>query len=105
MARQSLEALALSHLPRFQEQRFLSPHLTWEDDYLAVYTREEIFVGWPADSIPRDAYLARENTAVVIGIALGDEGKGRITDNKIKELLDVPGITAAYVSRDKGGSG
>lgn len=96
---------ALTNLPRLQEQRFLNPHIDWYKDYQAVYEKGEIFVGWPLDSIPRDAHLARENTAVIVGIALGDEGKGRITDNIIRELLSVKGIEIAYVSRDNGGGG
>src|SRR3989338_23163 len=96
---------ALSYLPKLQEQRFKEPHLGWYEDYQAVYERGEVFVGWPAEAIPRDAHLAREATAIVVGIALGDEGKGRIIDNKIAALLEIPEITLAYVSRDNGGSG
>src|SRR3989338_9694809 len=96
---------ALSYLPKLQEQRFREPFIDWYEDYQAVYERGEVFVGWPAEVIPRDAHLARDATAIVVGIALGDEGKGRIIDNKIETLLEIPGITLAYVSRDNGGSG
>jgi adenylosuccinate synthase len=34
----------------------------------------------------------------------GDEGKGRIVDNKLASLLDIPQVTQAYVIRFQGGN-
>jgi adenylosuccinate synthase len=47
---------------------------------------------------------ARANTAAVLGIQLGDEGKGRIVDNKIQELLSNKKIKKIYVIRSQGGN-
>ncbi|KKT73298.1 MAG: Adenylosuccinate synthetase [Microgenomates group bacterium GW2011_GWA2_44_7] len=48
--------------------------------------------------------FVRANTIAVCGVALGDEGKGRIVDNKLGALLEIPGVTMAYVIRCQGGN-
>ena len=49
-------------------------------------------------------HRSRNNTVSVIGVALGDEGKGRLVDNKIESLLKKPGIKSVYVIRFQGGN-
>ncbi len=44
------------------------------------------------------------NSAAVVGIQLGDEGKGRVVDNKIKEFASQKQINQVYVVRSQGGS-
>lgn len=48
--------------------------------------------------------LTRENTVGIFGLALGDEGKGRIIDNYIEELLKKPKIKTVWVIRFNGGN-
>ncbi len=48
--------------------------------------------------------IARENTFAVVGIQLGDEGKGRIVDNKIKQIISDKKIQKVYVVRSQGGN-
>jgi len=47
---------------------------------------------------------ARANSVAVIGVQLGDEGKGRIVDNKIQQLLALKNIKKVYVIRSQGGN-
>ncbi len=91
--------------PHFlQEQRFHSPHLGIREDLDAIYNRNEVVVGWP-DGVTRIFEdLARRYTVCVVGAALGDEGKGRIIDNKVDWLLNIPGVERAYVVRFQGGN-
>lgn len=86
-----------------QQLRYIAPHQFVEDDKDAVYNRGEVIVGWPvgADRIFDD--ISRDYTVAVIGAQLGDEGKGRIVDNKLDALLGM-GITRAWVVRYGGGS-
>lgn len=44
------------------------------------------------------------HSAAVVGIQLGDEGKGRVVDNKIKEFVQEKGLKKVYVIRSQGGS-
>lgn len=48
--------------------------------------------------------INRKNTCAIIGIALGDEGKGRIVDNKIESYLKDPKISRVAVIRFQGGN-
>lgn len=46
----------------------------------------------------------RPNSLAIVGVGLGDEGKGRIVDNTISVLLTKKSITTVYVVRFQGGS-
>jgi adenylosuccinate synthase len=46
----------------------------------------------------------RENTCGIIGIQLGDEGKGIVVHKKAKSILDSKGIKKVYAIRYQGGS-
>ena len=75
-----------------------------EDDFDAVYNRDEVVVGWPEGIRSIPARLGRPNSTAVIGMCWGDEGKGRIVDNILEETLKIPGVKLAYVVRFQGGS-
>lgn len=46
----------------------------------------------------------RPHTIAIVGVALGDEGKGRIVDNSISTMLQEKKIEKVYVIRYQGGS-
>lgn len=46
----------------------------------------------------------RKNTAAVVGVEFGDEGKGRLIDNKIQDFLSKKDVNKVYVIRFAGGS-
>lgn len=97
--------MAFQHTELFLERqrRLDSPYDYVSEDYDAVYNRGEVFVGWP-DSVERMfSSFARENTVLILGAEFGDEGKGRIVDNKIEYLLD-RGVKTVNVVRFQGGS-
>lgn len=101
MARQSLSRKSLYHL---QRQQLLHPQKTIEKMLKQIYDNNQIIIGWPKREKRISAHLARKNTVAVIGCALGDEGKGRIVDNKIASLLHSPHIQRVYVIRYGGGN-
>lgn len=94
-------------------ERFLAPQKFIESDLEAVYGRNEIVVGWK-EGIPRlFEGLSRQGLTIISGMQEGDEGKGRIVDNVIGEILDGSDIiskakrakvTRVAVTRDNGGS-
>ncbi len=98
-------SLKEKYLRSEQQLRYIAPHAFVEDDIEAVYARDEIEIGWPlgAERIYND--ISRDATVAVIGVQLGDEGKGRLVDNKLVGILQIPGVQAAYVIRYGGGSG
>lgn len=86
-----------------QDRRLYSPLEYIEQDYEAVYEHDEVFIGWP-ELIPRVfENLSRNNTALVLGLALGDEGKGRAVDNIVQKLFN-QGMRKVTVARFQGGS-
>lgn len=91
-------------LPLVQEQRFLNPDLGIEEDFRRIYTLNNYHVGLSENHEGIYSDTARKNTLAVVGIALGDEGKGRIVDNSIETLLANPTIEYVYVIRFQGGS-
>lgn len=91
-------------LQHIQEYRFLHSEQNIQDDINAVYRYGQITVGWPL-GVPRVfEHLSRPNTGAIIGAVLGDEGKGRIIDNKIGALLSIPDIKVVVVVRFQGGN-
>ncbi len=87
-----------------QQQRFHEPSQGIEEDLMAIYERNEFVAGMPHHATRLFDALAREHTVAVIGVALGDEGKGRIIDNKLEAILAIPGVERAVVIRFQGGS-
>jgi len=100
MARET-EALLLRDT---QKDLFFNPQLAVETQYDLIYIKNQVILGWPLGAQRLFAELARENTVIIIGVALGDEGKGRLVDNKIKFLLEIPGVQKVVVIRFQGGS-
>jgi len=84
-------------------RRLTQPDLQVQEDIDAVYKRGGIIIGYP-DGVGRivDA-VQRENMVLIVGVQLGDEGKGRGVDNKIEHLLNT-GMEALTVVRFQGGS-
>lgn len=90
-------------LPRIQQERWLFPDQAIKEDYQAVYKEGNTLLGWPDGATRIFEHLVREKSVAIIGAELGDEGKGRIVDNKIEGLLDIPGTIGVYVVRYCGG--
>lgn len=70
-------------LPNIQREAFNNPELTAAEAYERVYHQDYLAVGWPTEEQRIYEHLSRANTTAVVGVALGDEGKGRIVDNKL----------------------
>lgn len=87
-----------------QQQRFVHPGRHGFEDLEAIYGRGEIVIGWPEGTPRLFDEITREHTVAIVGVALGDEGKGRLVDNKLKALLAIDGVKRAYVIRTGGGS-
>lgn len=100
----SRERLNTVSLPQKQELLFRSPHEGIQEDLEIIYHRNQIELGWPHGAQKVFEQLARKNTVAILGAALGDEGKGRIVDNKIEHLLEIPGVKAVNVIRFNGGN-
>ncbi|HLL60144.1 MAG TPA: adenylosuccinate synthetase [Candidatus Nitrosocosmicus sp.] len=86
------------------ENRMHSPLSYLQEDYEAVYKREEIQIGNPDLAQYFFDEMARKNTVCIVGAQFGDEGKGRFVDNKLQEILGREGVKKAYVVRYQGGS-
>jgi len=91
-------------LQRHQAEIFHNPQYYVQEAYQDIYTHNQVEVGWPEGAQRIFEDLARPNTVGVLGVELGDEGKGRVVDNKLEFLLSIPGVTIAYVDRDNGGN-
>lgn len=91
-------------LTRKQDRRFRHPELGVDADLDAVYEQDELQLGWPEGEKRIFYGLARKHTVVIVGLELGDEGKGRMVDNKLETLLDIEGISKVHVIRYQGGS-
>ena len=85
-----------------QEQLFLNPVLDLQRDIDEIYTQENYEVGWPMGARRIFEDVARPDTSIVVGLELGDEGKGRIVDNKLQFLL--ARLDTVYVDRYQGGN-
>lgn len=93
-----------SSLPQRQEELFLHPQDLVEQVYTDVYLNNRIEVGWPLAARRIFEHIARPHTVGIVGAELGDEGKGRIVDNKLQAILSIKGVALAYVDRFNGGS-
>lgn len=91
-------------LRKTQEQLYWDPEFQLKKDLHEIYDLGHVEVGWPEGAKRMfDAY-ARAHSAGFVGLMFGDEGKGRIVDDKLKQLLSVDGVKMAYVVRWNGGS-
>lgn len=61
-------------------------------------------LGWPKHETRIFDHLAKDNTVAIIGVMLGDEGKGRVVDNKVEALLTIPGVKEVVIVRFNGGN-
>jgi len=80
------------------------PRATLEHDLRTIYIKNNILVGLPKNFTGIFSHLSRPNTTAIVGAALGDEGKGRIVDNKIEELIKKKTISSVTVVRFQGGN-
>ena len=91
-----------SRLSPLDRRRLTSlPQENAREDFEKIYFRNKIVIGSP---IEVENLTARDNTLIIVGGALGDEGKGRIVDNKIKSLLEISGVKIVNVVRYQGGN-
>lgn len=91
-------------LPSLQKKRFIDPSAQIKPDYQKIYVKKQYSLGWPKNTPYIFERLARKNTTAIVGIVLGDEGKGRLVDNKIAEYLKKPSIKGIHVIRFQGGN-
>ena len=87
-----------------QQYRFLHPDRLLQQDLKTIYTDNELEVGWPMGVNKIFEHLARPHTGLIIGAALGDEGKGRFVDNTVEQLLKIKEIKKVVVIRFQGGN-
>lgn len=87
-----------------QNNPFIDPRENLEQDFHTIYEGNQLSVGLPKDFKGIFSHLSRPNTVAIVGAALGDEGKGRIVDNKIEELLRDKKIRSVSVIRFQGGN-
>jgi adenylosuccinate synthase len=80
------------------------PRLHIESSLQQIYVKNALELGRPAQFKQTFSQTARPNTIAIVGAALGDEGKGRIVDNTIEELLKRTSIKHASVIRFQGGN-
>jgi adenylosuccinate synthase len=92
-------------LPKLQEYLFTYPEKGITTVIKKIYKENNTnSLGWPTLEKRLFEDLARKNTCSIIGIALGDEGKGRFIDNKIETMLKKPGVKHVTVVRYQGGN-
>lgn len=84
-------------------ERFVNPLKHIQADYDAVYNNGEVIVGWPEGSDMLFQAMARNHTVAIIGTQFGDEGKGRVVDNRIESMLKF-GAKTVNVVRYQGGA-
>ncbi len=98
----------MTERPRFQDDekidRWINPHTYVDQDLHEIYDLENISIGSPVLAEQFLNSSARDNTIAIVGAQFGDEGKGRLVDNKVNQLLSIPGVQSAYVIRYQGGS-
>ncbi len=85
-----------------QRKLLLHPEIGLEDDFRRIYLNNDYSLGWPLGARRIFEELALNNTNAIIGVQIGDEGKGRIVDNLIQELI--PNVERVYVVRFSGGA-
>lgn len=88
---------------KLQSERFLYPQNFVEQSYNNVYKKNTFELGLPKKTFPK-RLASRIHTLAIVGIALGDEGKGRLVDNAIETFLENKEITSVAVIRFQGGN-
>lgn len=86
-----------------QDLLFHEPQKGLQEDYKKIYKSNHV----TPQKINISNYqnnFSRKNTIAVCGVALGDEGKGRIVDNYIENLLKNKSVTKVAVIRYQGGN-
>ena len=83
---------------------FFHPDKNIVKDIQRIYKQNGGSIGWPKRGQRIFHRFARKNSQCVVGVALGDEGKGRIIDNIIEAFLKKRGIHGITVIRFQGGS-
>jgi adenylosuccinate synthase len=92
------------YLTKLQEKLFLAPDLGVSMDMENIYKMGQLKIGWPERAEKIYKHLVRKHTIAIIGLELGDEGKGRIVDNKLEALLKEKALSSLAVIRFQGGS-
>lgn len=92
-----------ANLISLQTQIFLDPTKNLLTNIEKIYKKGEYSLGLEKKSIINPSTM-RVNTAAIVGVALGDEGKGRIVDNTIEEFLNDKNIKKVVVVRYQGGN-
>src|SRR5689334_662751 len=89
--------------PKRREQLFLAPMADFQTNRDLIYSGQvELRIGRQSETLFKsEDSIERHNTRAVLGGAFGDEGKGRIIDNLIEDLLD-HGAQTVYVIRYQG---
>lgn len=82
---------------------FRYPYRGIEKTIRTIYKKNHIVLGHPKRNNP-NSNASRPNTVAIVGVALGDEGKGRFVDNKIESLLKKGGVARVAVVRYQGGN-
>jgi adenylosuccinate synthase len=90
-------------LTSVQTALFLDPTKNLLVDIERIYKGGDFEVG-VAPHLSQNASGVRANTVAVVGVALGDEGKGRIVDNAIEEFLADKRVKKVVVVRYQGGN-
>ncbi|MDP2649752.1 MAG: adenylosuccinate synthetase [bacterium] len=93
-----------SNLRIIQENLFQHPQEGITQTIKKIYQENKIELGKPKGEKKIYPDISRENTYAIVGAMLGDEGKGRLVDNKIEELLSKKGIKNVAVIRFQGGN-
>lgn len=91
-------------LSKIQDELFKRPHLGIQKDIALIYQKNQITLGWPKGIKKIFCHLSRKNSVAIVGVALGDEGKGRFVDNEIKIMLEKRGVKKVAVIRFQGGN-
>lgn len=87
-----------------QQERYFNPQNFVKKDFHEIYNLNQVEVGLPYSVEPIFDDLTRDYTVAINGAQFGDEGKGRFVDNKLNQMLSIPGVKKAYVVRYQGGS-
>jgi adenylosuccinate synthase len=87
------------------ERRFQKPWEGVTEDLDRIYNRGEITVGSP--QLAQELFtklLSDQSRTIIFGGQLGDEGKGRLVDNEITAMLQIPKVKTVNIIRYQGGN-
>lgn len=90
-------------LSNLQEDLFKNPHIGIQNTIKKIYKEGKIELGWPKNARKIFDHISRKKSIAIVGVALGDEGKGRFVDNAIKNLFN-KGVKKIAVIRFQGGN-